>query len=234
MVDSGLNTCWSGYLRIGIINDVEDYKTMYDSGCRCMIYGVESGSEKILKSVNKKTPIDKILSNITNCLKAGIVPIVMFMIGFPNETKEDLRATVTLAKQIEGAVVAFGCFTPLPGTKIQRELVESGKLVPPKTLEEYSKVTFADDVTVNATEVSTLELMTIRKFFRLRGIFARSGDSSDEQFFKVLANTLKSMSGRGLGHFIRSGFYTAFSLMKTFTIFLHPKIRKKYGLYFTK
>ncbi len=234
MIDSGLNTCWSGYLRIGIINDVDDYQTMYDSGCRCMIYGVESGSERILKSVKKKTPIDKIVSNITNCLEAGIVPIVMFMIGFPGETEEDLKATVSLAKQIEGSVVAFGCFTPLPGTEIQRELVESRKLIPPKTLEEYSKVTFADDVTVNATEVSTLELMTIRKFFRLRGIFAKSGDSSDEQFFKVLANTIKSMSGRGFVHFIRSGFYTAFSLAKTFTIFFHPKIRKKYGLYFTK
>lgn len=234
MVDSGLNTCWSGYLRVGIINDAEDYKTMYDSGCRCMIYGVESGSERILRSVNKKTPLDKIVSNITCCLEAGIVPIVMFMIGFPDETADDLRATVTLAKQIEGAVVAFGCFTPLPGTAIQRELVKSGKFVPPKTLEEYSKVTFADDVTVNATEVSTLELMTIRKFFRLRGIFAKSGDSSGEQFFKVLANTLKSMSSRGIGHFLRSGFYTAFSLMNTFTIFFHPKIRKKYGLYFKK
>lgn len=234
MVDSGLDTCWSGYLRIGIINDVEDYQTMYGSGCRCMIYGVESGSERILKSVKKKTPVDKIVSNITNCLKAGIVPIVMFMIGFPGETEEDLKATVSLAKQIEGAVCAFGCFTPLPGTEIQRELVQDGKLIPPKTLEDYSKITFADDVTVNATEVSTLELMTIRKFFRLRGIFAKSGNSSDEQFFKVLANTIKSMSGRGFVHFIRSGFYTSFSLAKTFTVFFHPKIRKKYGLYFTK
>ncbi len=234
MVDSGLNTCWSGYLRIGIINDVADYKTMYDSGCRCMIYGVESGSERILRSVNKKTPLDKIVGNITNCLKAGIVPIVMFMIGFPGETEEDLKATVNLAKQLEGAVIAFGCFTPLPGTAIEKELVESGKLIPPKTLEEYSKVTFADEVTVNVTEVDTIDLMTIRKFFRLRGIFAKSGDSSEEQFFKVVLNTLKSMSSRGFLHFIRSGFYTAFSLLKTMTIFFHPKIRKKYGLYFTK
>lgn len=64
--------------------------------------------------------------------------------------------------------------------------------------------------------------------------FAKNGDSSDEQFFKVLANTLKSMSGRGFMHFVRSGFYTAYSLAKTFTIFFHPKIRKNYGLYFTK
>ena len=234
MVDSGLDTRWSGYLRIGIINDATDYKTMYDSGCRCMIYGVESGSERILRSVNKKTPLDKIVSNITNCLEAGIVPIVMFMIGFPGETAEDLKATVSLAKQLKGAVIAFGCFTPLPGSAIQRELVENGKLIPPKTLEEYSEVTFADDVTVNVTQVSTLELMTIRNFFRLRGIFTKSGDSSDEQFLKVLANTLRSMSSRGIGHFLRSGFYTAFSLMKTFTIIFHPKIRKKYGLYFRK
>lgn len=234
MVESKLGVCWSGYLRIGIINDVEDYKTMYDSGCRCMIYGVESGSQRILKSVNKNTPLDKITDNITNCLKAGIVPVVMFMIGFPGETEEDLRATVTLAKQLDGAVVVFGCFTPLPGSDIYRNLVKSGKISADTTLEEFSKVNFADGVTVNVTEVSTLELMTIRKFFRLRGIFAKSGDSKDEQFLKVVANTLKSMSGRGVLHFLRSGFYTAFSLLQTMTVFFHPKIRKKYGLYFTK
>lgn len=234
MVESELGVCWSGYLRIGIINDVEDYKTMYDSGCRCMIYGVESGSQRILESVNKNTPLDKITDNITNCLKAGIVPVVMFMIGFPGETEEDLRETVTLAKRLDGAVVVFGCFTPLPGSAIYKDLVSSGKIPARRTLEDFSKVTFADDVTVNVTQVSTLELITIRKFFRLRGIFAKSGDSSEEQFFKVVANTLKSMSGRGVLHFLRSGLYSAFSLLQTTTVFFHPKIRKKYGLYFTK
>jgi hypothetical protein len=114
------------------------------------------------------------------------------------------------------------------------QLIESGKIVPLQTLDDHANVNFAEQVSVNVSAVSTLELSVIRKYFRLRGLTYKSANSSDEQLLKVIKNTIKSMSGRGLKHFIRGGFYSFFSLASAFKVFLHPKIRKKYGLYFTK
>lgn len=234
MIDSGLNTRWSGYLSVGIINDAEGYELLYKSGCRSMIYGVESGSPRILKNVGKSMNLDRIKSNIELCGNAGIVPIVMFMLGFPGETQEDVMATISLAKQLKGATLGFGFFTPIPGTKMYEELVSQGKITPLKTLEDHANVNFAEQISVNVSELSTLDLSVIRKYFRLRGLTYQSSNSSDEQLLKVIRNTLKSMSGRGLKHFIRGGLYSFYSLMDAFSMFLHPKIRKEYGLYFTK
>ena len=129
MLDSGLNTKWSGYLSVGVVNDAEGYELLYKSGCRSMIYGVESGSPRILKSVGKNMKLDKIKSNIELCAKSRIVPIVMFMLGFPDETEEDIKATINLAKSLEGGMVVFGFYTPIPGSKMYEQLIENGKIL---------------------------------------------------------------------------------------------------------
>lgn len=234
IIDSGLNTKWGGYLSVGVVNDAEGYELLYKSGCRSMIYGVESGSPRILKSVGKNMKLDKIKSNIELCANAGIVPIVMFMLGFPDETEEDVIATISLAKELKGGMVVFGFFTPIPGTIVYEKLVSEGKITPLKTLEDHANVNFAEQISVNVSNISSLELAMIRKYFRLRGLTYKSSNSSDEQLIKVITHTLKSMMGRGLLHFIRGGFFSFFSLADAFKVFLHPQIRKKYGLYFTK
>lgn len=234
LIDNDLNICWSGYLSVGVVNTAEDYALMYKSGCRSMIYGVESGSQRVLKSVNKYVNYDKAKENIKLCAESGIVPIVMFIIGFPGETEEDIRASVKLTKELECATVAYGYFTPIPGTKSYIDLVESKKMIPPSTLEEHAAVRETEKLFANVTEVDTIDIITVRRYIRLRGLFRKAGNSAEEQASKVFLSTAKAWMGRGAVHFIRSSFNAVFNVVRTFTIFLHPKIRKKYGLYFTK
>ncbi len=232
--ESGMNICWSGYLSLGIINTYEDYKMMYDAGCRSMIFGIESGSDRVLRSVNKHVRLDKASSNIALCHKAGIVPITMFIIGLPGEDEEDLKASVSLAKQLKGTAVACGYFTPLPGSKSYRDLVSSGEIPETRTLEDFAKIKETENLVINVTKVKDIDLITIRKYIRLRGMFTETGYSTKEQLEKVILPTVKSWFSRGFKHFCLSSFNTVYNVVRTFTIFFHPKIRKKYGLYFTK
>lgn len=234
IIDAELDICWSGYLSFGILNNLEDFELMYKAGCRSMIYGVESASQKVLKSVNKVVHLDKVKSNVGNCLKAGIIPITMFIIGLPGEDAEDIKTSLDFAKELKGAAVACGYFTPLPGTKSYIDLVNNGKMKPLTTLEEHAAVSETEKLLVNVTNVKTIELITVRKFIRLRGLITKPGDSMKDQFLKVILSAVKPMFDRGIIHFIRGGFNAVFNVLRTFTIFLHPKIRKKYGLYFTK
>ncbi len=234
MKEAELNVCWSGYLSVGILNAYEDYKMMYDAGCRSMIFGIESGSEKVLKSVNKKVNLDKVVDNLELCHKSGIVPIAMFIIGLPGENEEDLRASVSLLKQLKGTAAACGYFTPLPGSKCYRDLVNCGKIQKTRTLWEFAEIKETENLVINATEVDDVDLITIRKYVRLRGMMTKTGYSMKEQLEKVIFPTVKSWFARGPKHFFISSFNTVFNVARTFTIFLHPAIRKKYGLYFTK
>ena len=127
MIDSGLNTKWSGYLSVGVVNDAEGYELLYKSGCRSMIYGVESGSPKILKSVGKNMKLDKIKSNIELCANSGIVPIVMFMLGFPDETEEDLKETVKFALSLNLDAFLVNYYGVILKTPLADKLIADGK-----------------------------------------------------------------------------------------------------------
>lgn len=226
--------CWSGYLSFGIVNDAEGYKLMYEAGCRSLIYGVETGSPKMLKVVHKANRLENVVDNINLCLEAGIVPICMFIIGFPEETQEDIKKTVYLAKQIKGAAVVFNYYTPLPGSELYNELVECGKLEPPETIEEAAEYKDFEALLDNYSAVKTKDLIIIKKFMRLRGLFVSVGNKQSEQLSTVLKSTMKSWSNRGISQFLFSGLNAVSNILGTFTVFLHPIIRKKYGLYFTK
>lgn len=234
LAERNMNICWSGYLRVGILNTLEDFQMLYKSGCRSLIFGIESGSPRILKNVNKHVALDKVKSNIEFCSKAGIVPISMFILGLPDEDEEDIKMSLELARSLSGAAVVYSFFTPIPGSRLYDELAEKGKLKPITDLHEYAKVQELEKLFDNYTRVPTKELLIIRKYVRLRGIVTPTANSGSEQIVKVIMSTVKSWCGRGILHFFRGALYTASNLVTLFTIFFHPKIRKKYSLYFFK
>ncbi len=66
---------------------------IYDSGCRCLLLGVESGNQRILDLMNKGTDIKEIGSFLKASSRAGIKNCCFIVIGFPTETKEELEDT---------------------------------------------------------------------------------------------------------------------------------------------
>ncbi len=234
IIERKLNVVWSGYLSVGIANKLENYELMYKAGCRSMIFGIESGSEKILKSVNKLSRLHLVQPNIDLCVQAGIVPITAFMLGFPDENVSDLRDTIELAKSLKNTAVLYNFFTPIPGTKIYTDLINSKKIQPVYSLEEYASVVEFEGLFKNFTKVKTIDLVCIKKYIRLRTLLTPVGSSTGEQSSKVLLSTLKSWYSRGFVQFIKSFVNAVFNVLSTFSIFLHPQIRKRYGLYFLK
>ncbi len=234
LIERKLNVVWSSYLSVGIANKLEDYEIMYKSGCRSLIFGIESGSEKILKSVNKLSRLHLVKPNIDLCVQSGIVPITAFMIGFPDEDVDDLNATLDLAKSLKGTAILYNFFTPAPGAKIYNELVSKGKIKAEYTLDEFAATKEWETLSWNFTNVKTIDLICIKKYIRLRTLLTPVGNSTGEQSSKVLLSTLKSWYSRGLIQFFKSFVNAVFNVLSTFSIFAHPKIRKRYGLYFTK
>jgi radical SAM superfamily enzyme YgiQ (UPF0313 family) len=67
---------------------------MYKSGCRYIIWGVESGCQRILDLIDKGTVVEDISDVLTNSSLAGIKNHVFIIIGFPTETREELKQTL--------------------------------------------------------------------------------------------------------------------------------------------
>jgi anaerobic magnesium-protoporphyrin IX monomethyl ester cyclase len=74
--------------------DEELAELAVQSGCAFFIFGVESGSQRILDQVvNKSLKLDKVVNAAKVCNEAGIDTLAYYIIGFPGETKEEILQT---------------------------------------------------------------------------------------------------------------------------------------------
>lgn len=84
------------------------------SGCSRVQMGVESASNKLLDSINKKFHID-IAGRAIEILQSRGIPVkAMFIVGLPGEKKEDAYAIVDFVRKYQPAMIQISIFTPLP------------------------------------------------------------------------------------------------------------------------
>lgn len=68
---------------------------MHDSGCTHLVYGLESFDPHILKKLGKGSSRQNNIDSIGICMESGIRPIPNIILGFPEETFESVRNTIT-------------------------------------------------------------------------------------------------------------------------------------------
>jgi len=83
-------------------------KAGYDSGLRMIMWGLESGSEKILKLINKGIDLDKRFDILQNAKDAGIWNFAFIFFGFPAENIEDARMTVKMLTENKDIIHSYG------------------------------------------------------------------------------------------------------------------------------
>ncbi|HOW27043.1 MAG TPA: radical SAM protein, partial [Elusimicrobiota bacterium] len=74
-------------------------KKMYNGGCQDIIYGIESASPRVLKSMNKHFRVEVAERVLRDTHEAGIRAIANFMFGFPGETEEDFQQTLDFLRR---------------------------------------------------------------------------------------------------------------------------------------
>ena len=103
-------------------------------------FGAESGSETVLRSIDKKAPVAATLKALDRCTQADIRASFGFIFGLPEEAEVDLQETVRLIDAIYSRSEKADCytniFTPYPGSPLWPVSVKKG-FVPPSKLEEW-------------------------------------------------------------------------------------------------
>jgi radical SAM superfamily enzyme YgiQ (UPF0313 family) len=95
-----LNIKWGCSSRVNLV-DEKILRIMKDGGCRFIGFGIESGSQKMLDSMNKMTTVEQGKNAIRLCKKVGIFPQADFIVGTPGETKETIQETVKFCKEVK-------------------------------------------------------------------------------------------------------------------------------------
>ena len=112
------------------------------SGLRRIFFGLESGSAKVMRSVNKRLDLDTAYRTAERCARVGIRPSFNLIFGLPAEEEDDLRDTMAVVDRIGRANPQADFFTnifsPYPGSPIWPLAVERG-VREPQTLEEWAE-----------------------------------------------------------------------------------------------
>jgi radical SAM superfamily enzyme YgiQ (UPF0313 family) len=134
--------------RVDVFNKTpDDQVALYKrAGAHTLKFGAESGSNRILKLMNKGiTREDTIQANF-KIKKHGITPAYALMCGFPTETFEEMNDTIELANTLRkynpmAQFETMAVYTALPGTPMWDLAIEHG-LKPPTKLEEWGSWIF--------------------------------------------------------------------------------------------
>ncbi len=116
LVDSKIEIQWTCLSRADTLNE-EMISWMKNAGCVRVYIGIESGSPKILKLINKEIDLDKGLENIRLLQKYMIQTTAFYMVGYPTETDEDFKMSLDYAIKANFDFVIPGRFIAYPGTK---------------------------------------------------------------------------------------------------------------------
>lgn len=113
--ESGL--MWSALSRLDNITP-ELLQNFRKNKCQSLSFGMESGSPKILKAMNKQISVDQIREGIRLTSEAGILVKVFILHGFPGETMETTEETISLLEELHPYIfgVSETRFVPLPGS----------------------------------------------------------------------------------------------------------------------
>jgi radical SAM superfamily enzyme YgiQ (UPF0313 family) len=124
IIKKGIKISWTANARVGL--DYETMKVMKAAGTRSFCVGFESGSQKILENMKKKTTIREMEDFMAEARKAGVLIHGCFMVGLPGETRETMEETLNLAMRLNPDTVQFYPVMIYPGTEAYTWYQERG------------------------------------------------------------------------------------------------------------
>ncbi len=129
VIDENLNlkfACPNG-MRVNSV-DPQLLGLMKKAGFYIWHMGIESGSPRSLKMMNKTLSLSLIKNKAAEIKNAGLELAGYFIIGYYGETIEDLNKTLKLALELPLTRAMFMTFLPIPGTEIYDVLINNGHL----------------------------------------------------------------------------------------------------------
>jgi len=134
---------WTVLVRADQI-DYEILKHMREAGCILAMFGLESGSDRILKLYNKRVTVEQSIQAAQDIYRAGIALLVSTIFGAPGETLDEMNATINIVQDLPIHHLGYGRFCPLPGSQAYDDMVTCGKIDPRNVnwelLSNYSRI----------------------------------------------------------------------------------------------
>lgn len=122
-----LNVDWECLTRIELV-DEEMLLRMRQVGMVYLKIGIETGSQRLLTATHKNITIEEVKKGADILNKLGQKWSAFFMLGFPDESEEEIRMTWELIEEIKPTYVSMSIMAPYPGCQYYHDLKEIGAI----------------------------------------------------------------------------------------------------------
>ncbi len=196
---SGLGVQWTCNSRVDTI-DEDRLRAMKAAGCWLIAFGVEAGSDEMLKKLRKGATLQQARDAIKLCKKVGIRTSIYLLIGAPWETEETFKQTVDFGLELDPDFVEFFYLYPFPGTDYYKEVVKLGLLEEGQFPDEAYDSPVVPSLALTVDQLQQLRKKAVRRFL-LRPSY-------------VLRTLGKVRSAREVANYIRYGLEQLIQLAK--------------------
>ena len=159
-------------IRVDTAVDEEVLRAMREMGGYSVAFGIESGSQRILDSIDKGITLDQTRRAVRTAKRLGFEIWGFFMFGFPEETAADISTTIDFAMELNPHIAKFHILKPFPGSKVYSEIRENG-LLDDDNFDNYSIHTYPAHHTKHLSReaLNALHKTAYRKFYFRPGAF---------------------------------------------------------------
>ncbi|ALA57135.1 B12-binding domain-containing radical SAM protein [Nitrospira moscoviensis] len=142
------------------------FPAMAQAHCRTVMFGIESGSQKILDRLKKEQTLDEVRTAVTNAKQAGIEIVHgFFTVGNPDETVDDMRATFDFASALPLDTFGFNRLCVYRGTPLWQEYVKRGLVNEIADWYKYFKCSEIDPTCLPGATINRVRQEGLKKLF---------------------------------------------------------------------
>jgi radical SAM superfamily enzyme YgiQ (UPF0313 family) len=140
------------------------FPAMAKAHCRTLMFGIESGSQKILDRLKKEQTLAQIETAVNNAKGAGIEIVHgFFVVGNPNETEEDMRQTFRFAAKLRIDSFGFNRLCVYRGTPLWQEYVRRGLVNDATDWYKYFKCSSIDPTVLSGDIIHRIRSEELRR-----------------------------------------------------------------------
>ena len=122
--------------------DSETLILLKKAGWKMICLAQESGSDELLKSMNKTIDTIKIKTLIHEAKKINLKTIIFFIVGHPGEDKESFKESLKMVRELKPDFFHCFYFQPLVGTRTRKQLIQSGQVKENFITQKFSEGNF--------------------------------------------------------------------------------------------
>jgi len=161
--DNGIKIRWGCEGRVDSVC-MDLFPAMAKAHCRTLMFGIESGSQRMLDRLKKEQTLQEVKTAVSNAKRSGIEIVHgFFVIGIPDETEEDLRQTFRFARELRIDTFGFNRLCVYRGTPLWHEYVRRGLVNDAQDWYKYFKCSEIDPTILPGQTIHRIRAEGMRK-----------------------------------------------------------------------